>query len=292
MARYLKRFLLFVSILLFYFTTNIVVNYYYTKTIIPDEKSLNYLILGDSHMQNSIDTKFLNNSENYAKSGEPYCISFWKLKHILIEQEVSVDTLLLGFGHHNLSASVDKTFSSKAAEMNFVRSYAIHTYSEKDSITVDFYKYYNVLFRKLAFYPKKNHYHYQGKFSALKKVLTKRSFYKTPFLKHKHFYNNQKELGFANENIRYLDSIVALCIKNRVKLYLVGTPVSNKYFKNIPQQFIDHYTKTKKKYSNKGVDILDYSNLKLLDSLFCDFDHLNIIGVDHFMNKIDSVLTK
>lgn len=285
MRKFIVTTFLFLLIPIMYFGLNVLFNMYQIQNSKPKLPKINYLILGDSHIQNTIDSKFFKNSVNYAKSGEPYAISYWKLKYIYAQPNVSIDTILLGFSHHDISKGKDLALSDEGASSQFKRTYGIHYYSEEDSLPIDFYKYYNVLFRNLALMPKKGHFGYQGKYAGLNKDLTKRKFYKEPIKNHNHFYYKKTEYGFSTSNIKYLDSIINFSHKINAKLILVATPVSQIYFENIPKPFLKRFEELKTEYRLKNLSVYDFSQVMKEDSLFADFNHLNGKGSQLFMKE-------
>jgi len=280
-----KKTFIFISIPLIYLSLITSFNYYQIKESKPTIPIVNYLILGDSHIQNSIDSDYFNNAVNYAKSGEPYFVSFWKLKHLISHPNVFLDTVLLGFSHHDISEKKDNSLSDAGASVQFKRNYSIHIFTKQDSVDTDYFKYFNVLLRNVAAYPKLNHHGFQGKYSRLKKKLTKREFHNEPFQNHNHFYDKNNEYGISRTNLNYLDSIVSLCNSQDIELKLVATPVSKKYYENIPNKFLVKYEELKSIYRMNRTPVYDFSQVIIQDSLFADFNHLNEVGSQLFMKR-------
>ena len=59
------------------------------------------LILAD-RIRASLNPSMLNSTQNICQNSEPYYITYLKLKFIL-EKNVKPDTIILGFGNHNIS---------------------------------------------------------------------------------------------------------------------------------------------------------------------------------------------
>ena len=97
------------------------------------------------------------------------------------------------------------------------------------------------------------------------------------------FYLENKVSNFSNFNIYYFNQIVSYCKKNKIKLYLLTTPLHKLYIKNVPEIF-------KKKYhtiiNDNELDVINLQNLELNDSCYAyDGDHVtnkgaNIITVE------------
>ena len=60
------------------------------------------LIVGDSGLGASLNPKKLYSTQNICQNSEPYYITYFKLK-FLLEKNVKPDTIILGFGNHNIS---------------------------------------------------------------------------------------------------------------------------------------------------------------------------------------------
>lgn len=281
----LKHIAIFLLIPLLYISFNVLFNIYHIKNSKPKIPNLNYLILGDSHIQGTIDPKYFANAVNYAKSGEPYFVSFWKLKFLIEQPQVSLDTLLLGFGHHDISSIKDDALIGNGSYDQFKRSYAIHQITKADSLNLDRYKYFNILFRNVMAYPKTKHYYFQGQYGKLNRDLTKMPLYNTPPKYHYHFFNKGKMNNLSSVNIDYLDSIVQLCQSKDIYLQLITAPVTKDYFEHIPPKFKSRFKELKAKYTKHRIKVHDFTDAITQDSFFADFNHLNGKGSELFMNR-------
>jgi hypothetical protein len=291
MKLFLYKVSLFIAVLIGYFLINTAINYYFIASFVPEEEGnhYNYVFSGDSHIQESFDYNKFNNAFGIAKSGEPYFITFWKLKY-LTDWGITIDTLILGLGNHNVSDKEDKSLVSKEAISNFEKSYAFHRYSPRDSVEIDYYKYANVIFRKCLLFPAKDHYHYKNIYDPGFLKLPDRDFYDDGLKKFHHYYYKEQLCDISIVNLNYLDSIIKLCNNLKTKLILVGTPVSKKYYRAIPDKFKEAYEKNKERYTEKGITVIDNTQLDFNDTLFMDFDHLNYYGcqvyMDYFKNNV------
>ncbi len=136
--------------------------------------------------------------------------------------------------------------------------------------------------KNTCFYPKLNHLSFVGSFSARHGSNLK----DTTDAIERHFFFDDKATGVSETSIHYLDSIVDLAANNNIYLVLAGHPVHTNYYKNIPVINLEAYEKTKSRLINKGVRIIDKTNVFYPDSLFYNSDHLNGDGANLFTEQI------
>ena len=86
--------------------------------------------------------------------------------------------------------------------------------------------------------------------------------------------------------LAHLDSIVALAAREKIELILVAAPVHDSYYGRIPDHFIAGFEDTKRKLEARGVRILDYSQLEVVDDEFLNVTHLNEKGATRFSKLI------
>ena len=287
MKKFVLQLLYFSIIPVIYFGTVHLINraIYLEESV--DLQNARLLIVGDSHSMNSLNPNKFESALNISQAAEPYFITFWKLKKIFETNQV--DSILLGFAPHNISAYNDYRFTdSEWSERMFKRTYPIENYrSLEDKIGIDYSTYFKVLFRETFFYPKKNHINYIGKFKKSK--ISSVSDWEGPV--ERHFYRNGKELGVSNTSIQYLDSIVILCKNNDIFLSLINSPVHNSYFNNIPISFLEQYNKLKMNYIKEDIFLLDKAKCEYPDTFFFNPDHTNFYGAEKFTNEVIEILS-
>lgn len=285
MKRFLTKIFVFLSFPILYFGINMCVNaYVYHHRALPVRKN-NVLIAGDSHLQKSVNPDYFASAQNISQLGEPYVLTFWKLKQIF--KSAVPDTLLLGFAPHNISAFNDLKFSNDSwSNEMFSRSYPIEEFKTISTIVpVDYKTFYKVLWKQTAFYPKKNHGNYIGKY--VNRKTSNVSDYKSAA--ERHYYEKGMELGISRLSIEYLDSIVMLCRSRNIKLVLVNSPVHQKYSELIPADIRKEYMQLENKYRADRVLIFRASDI-YADSLFLNADHLNEYGAKRFTNELVNFL--
>ena len=286
MKGFITKVVLLSAIPILYFGINMLVNhhFYSDQTVsLPDK---NILIAGDSHTQKSLNPSYFSSAQNISQPAEPYVLTYWKLKKIF--QSYVPDTLILGFAPHNISAFNDLKFSDDrwAAEM-FRRSYTIEAFEDiSDMMEIDMTRYYKVLWKETAFYPKKNHINYIGHYSN--RQSSNVSDWESAVSRH-YFDEDEKPLGLSVAAIHYLDSIAHLCNHHDVKLLLISNPLFPKYRNGIPDDVFERYDDLIKKL---GKDHLVYDRTRdnYPKKLLLDADHLNEQGAKRFAKELQDYL--
>jgi hypothetical protein len=288
MNKFVRKILVFSIVLITYFGLNVFINFliYSNQDVVLEGKRV--LIVGDSHTLKGLDPTIFESAQNISQSAEPYILTYWKLKEILNLNKP--DTLIVTFGHHNISEYNDFTLSDKHwASTMFIRSYSIENLEELENrIKVDWYNYYKTIWKQLAFYPKLNHRNFVGNYTNTKgsnlsnknKVIGR------------HYFYNKKQVGVSDVAVSYLDSIINICNNNEIALILVGVPVHQSYSNKIPNNFIKGYSAIKSKLEDKQLKIIDKTMEVYPDSCFLDVDHLNSHGANRFTKEIIEAMEK
>lgn len=281
MRQFFKSLILFIVPLILFFSFNFIINIFFIKNEKIKAKKCSILIIGDSHFQRGINPSQFNNAENMAQLGEPYIISYWKLKKLL--PHFKPDTVILGFAPHNISTLNDTKFSDpKWSSEMFQRSLLIGKLKDTEGMVVDKVGLAKVVMVELFLIPRKKHIHYIGKFAgtAQKKKMNPKD------AASRHFYNKNEILKSSETSIAFLEKMVTLLKSRNITPILVCTPVHSSYLQLIPPSFRQTFTDQKEKFKQSGIKVLDYSELTLPDSLFMDADHLNMEGSRRFTQQL------
>lgn len=75
---------------------------------------------------------------------------------------------------------------------------------------------------------------------------------------------------------------------NKSKLILINMPTNAMYKKYVPKTILASYKNIMSTFNKKGIQMLDYGNLYLNDSLFSDMNHLNSNGSRTFLPLVFS----
>ncbi len=278
MKSFLKDTLLFIAFLLTYFGLNYGINQYFIQLSSPQiEKRI--LIMGDSHIEASIDPTAFPSAISVAQSVEPYFISYWKLKSIMHKSKI--DTLILGFSYNNLAESYDDVLHNLWCLEMFKRIYPIAELNTLKGLKIKWKEYGLRKFKNMCIAPRPNHVFYMGDFSGLDSTKNNLDAYLANVSRH-FSKSDGTNFGVSSTSVEFLNKIVAFCQTNNIKLILVGTPLHEKYRENIPSNFEESYAELINTFQKKGVTIYNYSEAVFTDTDFFDVDHLNIKGAKQF----------
>ncbi|MBN1797227.1 MAG: DUF1574 family protein [Spirochaetales bacterium] len=240
----------------------------------------------------AINPHLMHNTINISQAGEPYIITYIKLKKILEKNKPK--KIILGFGYHNISAFNDGKLS-RADSVNEIFSriyplFSLETLNILDAIDINHFYFFRALFFNTMLYPHTDHMRYIGSFSKRNKSKLDKA--DVEFAINRHFYNGSIEYGVSAIQINFLEKILMLANKNDIKIFLVNPPLHRLYRENIPKKLKESYIQIKNKYITSGLHVLDYSEYKLDDKYFYDYDHLNSNGAELFTQIIDNIVSK
>lgn len=295
MKKFGSRLLLFFSVLtvvflLFFFINSWIIRSFPYKL----DKKTKVLIIGDSHLQTSLNPQIIPNSYNVCISAETYNITYLKLKYLL-EHNPNIQKVLLGFSYHNFSAFNDLKFiTGNTSKYIFDTYYGLPILEVLDSLEYNKTNYLTALAFNNAL-PNATAINlllrikeplYIGGFGSIDKS----NIYKKAILDttiNRHYYNNKINVGISKFAEKYLNAIINLCKKSKIKLYLIATPLHSAYYDKIPDNFKQNFHRIKKEIqSGSATHLLDMTDKLKADSLFLDFDHLNKDGSKIFSNII------
>lgn len=291
MKAFLIKLLWFSLLLACYCLANFGINKLIIKKSGMDIKKVSVLIAGDSHPARSIDPAFFPSAQNIAKLAEPYPLTYWKLEKILSQPELdqAIDTIIIGFTHHNVSRFNDYKFVNEqwSSEM-FARTYTIHDITNNKDIPLDRRSYYTSYIKKMLLYPNLKHQKIGGNY--YNEDMSKIDDYDEVI--DRHFYMDGKPAGISTVAINYLDSIINLCQQHDKKLILVASSVHPKYYTRIPDYIVQAYNQRKQQYRQQGLEVIDMTDNFYADSSYLNSDHLNRQGAEEFTSSLKSNLRK
>lgn len=249
-------------------------------------KSINILILGDSHTQTGLDDSLIANSINISQSSEHFLYTYGVLKQ-LIKNNKHIKTIILGVSFHSFSSSYDELIKNeKQTKLMYPKYFTILDKEiKKDIATPGLNQVFNIYkksinpqqlllnFESLFNYPFIGSY-YKSQASNLNdsmiNVTVKRHFYS----------NGGKEQEIAMSQIKYLQKIMEFCNDKNLKLIIINTPINSQYFKKIPTKFIDNYYV--RIYNLNNTEFFDFHSLSFPRDNYGDGDHLNSKGAKIF----------
>lgn len=286
MEKYIRKSIVFFSIGLAYFIMVGGLNYMIYSHRSVDLGKCSKLIAGDSHPQKSLNPEFLDGAVNIAQLAEPYVMTYWKLKKILVNNHP--DTVLIGFAPHNISVFNDqKFFHQHWSHEMFKRIYPIAQFDDLSGIEVDYKTYYKVFLKQICIFPKLKHGDYIGSHLSLSGNNLKHGKSRVAA----HFPNEKEEEMISKTAVAYLDSIVSRCKRANAVPVLVSHPVHHSYYKHIPEPYINAYHRIEDDMKQKGVYVINKTTVEYADSLFLNVDHLNKHGAEKFTKEVSKELS-
>ncbi len=286
------------GMLLFAMVAIVVAFYVLNRILVRDFKLMKEdtttLLLGDSHIQFSLNDSIIPNSINVAVGGESYFYSYQKLK-FFTQNYPNINTVVLGFAEHNVDKIYDEQWIRNPVQIQEWTSKYCNFYDFDACRTMA-----NISFKDFSFglvkvplYSFKIIFSYlmDPSFRALRMGGYK-GWLNYSVLK-KQLAEIQKregitELNFSDINIKYLDKIIKYTREHHIQLILLSTPIHKElynYDKIIHLKFKDFYSK---RYSD--VTIWDYTTLEMQDDCFKDLVHLRIKGANSFSQRIKNEL--
>jgi hypothetical protein len=277
----------FVILFLFYCIIIFTINYSISKEVSIAQKDV--LIVGDSHLLTSLNPKQMNSALNICQSAEPYYLTYLKLK-FLLEKNIKPDTVIIGFGHQNISnfndyKLKDEFWTDRMFNANYLLANDILNIS---NLEINYLKLFFVYTRNMCLIPKIGHYknfigQFEGRNNNNNKIDNHQKRIDLIF-----YY---KDYDVSELCISYLDSIIDISEKNQITPILLGTPVTDEYYQLIPEKIIERYALIKARYSKEGIRVIDLTRSKYSIDYFNDSDHLNFRGAKKFTEEINILLS-
>lgn len=283
MKKYLKKISLFLGILFSYFLLNLLVNYLLFSQQDPKIET-DIVLCGDSHIQKTIDPDIVKNATNIAQSAEPYSITYLKLKYLLKHNHP--DTIIIGFAHHNLSAFNELKLSDDLWKYKMIeRAYPLLPQYIFDSrIHMDQKELFMHILREMMLYPQQPHGKLIGSYAPQQSKKMHRTF---DLDIKRHFFIEDENAGISELAISMLKNMIELAEEKGIVVYLLGTPLHQKYYQKIPENFKTAYKSLKEELRKKdNVRILDYCTLRMKNTYYLNSDHLNRKGSAAFSKRL------
>lgn len=248
------------------------------------------LILGDSHTLCGLDDAIIPDSVNLSESADTYFYSYLKLREIA-DRNNNLKTLILGFAEHNISESQDEWLTDSSIN-NKKLSFYYFLFDWKDILEFTKINPTAILKNSVRII--------KGNVGHLYRI-----FRKTPITEFgigTHLKLNKgvptdalmkpnknikiKENNLSKLDLVYLQKINQYCIKNKIKLILINTPVLAKEEK-LDQKYMQIYNK-----KLPTAELLDFSNIMKDKKYFSDVSHLNNKGAIQFSNFLKAQLER
>ena len=305
----LKRFLIFLGVLL---ALNFVLTRAYLgmmsisrldrvdKLLFEEGDHIEYLILGDSHIQRGLNPLEFDNAFNFSSVGESYVQTYYKIATILRKNLKQVDAVLLPCDLHSFSAYRNDRMRDSYYWVKYIDYIELGRY--KNDLSSYLIKWVKGTFVPYSDGGKKNifdfitkgksdeilkgHIAYEGDFSR-KKAQDEIAAERAGFHLAGQDYTDP-------EMYHFFSKIIEVCTEHDVKVFLLKTPVTMEYYLQATKLVDENriYRKAEAIYQgNPNVVVLDYQKVFFdRDEMFYDPDHLNGAGAREFSSMLNAKL--
>lgn len=246
--------------------------------------NVKYLMLGHSHAQCTYDDLFITNFKNVASSGEAYFYTYPKIENIMA-QNPNLKVIFIEFTNNQVTKKMDEwIWDDQNLSYNY-SSYAPFLKQADHELLlknnkIGYLHSLSLTFRKQLVRVLTGNYNYiSGGYLYLDRNMDDSASRKDA--------NNLKEIdSLSRYSIIYLKKIVALCLKNKKKIYLVRSPQHKDYLGRRNEE-----TFNKIRIENfPQIEFLDFNYFPLQNSEFADYGHLNYRGAKKFSIWFDALL--
>ena len=265
-------------------------NTYFIEHHRPSLAGTMILIAGDSHPGTSINPDVMIGSRSVTRGAEPYIQTYHKL-NALLRRPHDVQTVLLGFGHHNFAPITDLRYADPIASRSaFGAMYPIMERRDFEPLDVNEDAYRISLLRWLLLVPRIDHHRrYMGGFmnmpaGSYRGHVEARG--DLEMIAERIFYVDGQPGAVSSVATTYLAGIMDLLEELRVDLVLVDAPLHPEFLANVPEPFVDHYEGLAAMARGRGVLVIDGGGYPLPESGFSDPFHLNYEGSIVFTNLL------
>ena len=267
------------------------------------KKPPKFLLIGDSHVQNSMNPQIFKNTFNYSSLNENYIQTFYKLKYIIVNKINVPEKIILPIDLSSFTYFRAERFKYDPYWIKYV------DYFEVDSVRSDNDNNNNKFIKKWI---GARFFSYAGQFDFFTKLLyTKETTYKDDYLGYKPRYadyskkkditriiENRVKLYFPDERIFdedmafYFEKILKICSKNNIEVILIKMPLTKEYYEKVGERFdlADYYNKINliaRKYDNVST-ISEYQTFYFNHpEYFRNPDHMNHKGATEFSKVLN-----
>ena len=243
------------------------------------------IILGHSHPSNAYNDLLIENVTNLSQSGVPYFYTYYKLKELNSQNEIS--TVLLEFTNNQIKEENNQwIWGSNSMNAYLPRHLAFLKMEDIQLLRKNNNDFYPIFSRSIKTIFKNtitgklhisNDY---GGFESKLEVL------KIDKIK-KHSQSKEKNVEVSETNIKFLKKIVSYCHSQEIMLIFIRSP-QHKDYRNTNEA---QYQQIRHKIFNE-IDFLDFNDFPLENTDFADYEHLNKFGAKKISLWFNSLLKK
>jgi len=280
MAKFIRRILLFSIPLPLFFVSAYWAFDRLVKTGLEDFRlppGTHVLVMGDSHIEMSVDDDLLGGARNVAQNSEVFLITRFKLE-TLLKNHPQVDTVCLGASFHNFSDYFDKIavnhtvlgryFYVLPADVQFE---LIREVDNPPGFMLKSYLGWSACFLGRSGIADRvlGGYRVLDTDEPVKEATVEERI-------REQYYRDGALADLSFRNIKSFKAIAGLCRAKHVSLIILNTPLHPLYKSRIPRKFIDKYYSL---IGEIGLELFEFEGLALDDGHFHpDGDHVNRKG--------------
>jgi hypothetical protein len=255
------------------------------------DPNVNSIILGHSHPECAYNDSLIDHFKNYSNSGSSYFYTYFKVKK-LIEQNSQIKTVFIEFTNNQIDSSMNEwIWGNKFLSASYPKYCA---FMEADDYKMLLLNNWHSVLNSEAIALKNNlsfllsskqSYINESNWGGYKFLIRDKTDSLINAGKNTNQKLNKPELSEAN--INYLLKIVKLCNSKNITVYLIRSPLHNKYIINNETEF-----KEILKQQFPTIHFLDFKNFPLKNEDFGDLEHLNHKGAKKYSLFINDLIKK
>ena len=281
MKRFLKKVILFLSVPVV--LIGIIERVFYIDMQERVEARFNQLaknktlLMGDSQIQRLDSSLFQDNAAMLGSSGEPYYVTYYKLKRILDQDMVKVENVILGVSPHNFSPIYNKILDIEWPEGKKAKKRYFYFLNIQENIYFNYKEMLSPNLIELIWSKPEWGGYVVSENSNPDSVIINKIF--------KMHYRDDS-VNYSSEGMQsdYLELISELCENRGIKLYLVSSPYHKDYLKRISPKYIDHLSAALE--GVKYTKYIDFITDDVASGFMSDANHLNSLGSSYYTRKL------
>lgn len=280
-----------IVIISFFVGNRILENSNYYKLL----NSTRYIVFGDSKPESAFNDDLIENTINLSNSGEAYFYTYLKARKF-VSNNSQIEAVFIEFSNNSIEQIAESAIWDDVYLPIRLPTYLPHmNYDEikliweknrsgflnnlPKSILRNIYRNYkHILFNEKGFI-KENRF---GGYLFLTRNKTDSIL--SEMSEKRELENSSVQL--ANSNLTYLSKLINYCHREKVKVYLIRTPLHSKVTNSHNEKLFQEILS--KEYAE--IEFLDFSKFPLSNSEFGDLSHLNFKGAEKFSHWFNNLL--
>tara|TARA_B100000768_G_C11284815_1_gene381670 strand:- start:10517 stop:11383 length:867 start_codon:yes stop_codon:yes gene_type:complete len=235
------------------------------------------LLMGDSQIQRLDSSLFQDNAAMLGSSGEPYYVTYIKLKRILDQDIVKVENVILGVAPHNFSPIYNKILDKELPEGKKAKKRYFYFLNIQENIYFNYKEMLSPNLIELIWSkPEWGGYVVSENSNPDSGIIDK--------IFKMHYRDDSVNYSLEGMQSDYLELISELCENRGLKLYLVSSPYHKDYLTRISPKYIDHLSAALE--GIKYAKYIDFMTEDVASGFMSDANHLNSLGSSYYTRKL------